>query len=91
MIKYKELFEKIEVSDYQKKKTEIGMKKYNINQKDIDKARKALSKERKIDEKYIEFAFVNEMSDEPPIVFLSFHIMDKSSKYYKSTINYRFI
>jgi len=63
------------------------MKKYNISKKDIDVARKWLSKKHKVEEKHMKFEFIWEVLEGH--VFITFNIIDKkNTAMYKSSVNY---
>lgn len=62
--------------------------KYEPTKEEIEKGRKELSKELGVDKKFIEFAFVWEPGFKNQ-VFLSYHVTDPASKFYKSTRNYK--
>jgi hypothetical protein len=64
-------------------------KQYHVKPKDIEVAKKALAKHHKVQEKYMEFAFVWEVLE--GVVMLTFNITDENHKNFKSTVNYRWL
>jgi hypothetical protein len=77
---------------HSKEKDDMLKKKYKISEKDILLARKSISAKRKIDENKLDYAFIWEMNEDPPIVFISFNVEDPNNKSLnKSTLNYKWL
>lgn len=62
------------------------MKKYGIKQKDLDAAVKSVSRDKKVDPKYLKLFAIDDGMGK---LMLYFNIEDPKHKNYKSTITYK--
>jgi hypothetical protein len=67
-------------------KIKDDMKKYGIKQKDLDAGIKSVSKDKKVDPKYLKLFAIDDSMDK---LMLYFNIEDPKHINYKSTVTYK--